>query len=832
MHRGILRVLFVFLSLAFGCAVFFGVFRYHLKAVPTANYENRDDALITLSHARNLVEFGFIGVSPSGERVEGFSAPAQFWIAAGVYAVTRFDYTTFFRWQTTLGTLTLGALFAGLLLGSGESEHAHWRSLFAVVAIVASAWILADSRAFLLWHASGMENAYKSVALLALLWALDAMLRKGRVYWIAAALIPVAALTRVDAIVPVAALLVVFLVLWRIRHLDARALALVAIGLTPWVAYMVWRRWYFGDWEPNTAIAQSISVADRLRALVHSPAAAIAEYLDWSKDIGWSLHAFQLAWLPVLVLLLRRHPVAVNRAAMVAAGALACLAQYVLFGRARLDIARTVTELALYSTAAVPFVYAGRTEFRLKDLVTGVLILVSSVAVVSYIPPDRTEIGWGTSVFEPGADRFEAFAREQDVVRPTVANADLGAVSWRKGVNVIDLGRLGSAVIPRIESPGQYVSEFAGADLIEIHDAWSCLYRDLFTTPAFIREYVPLTAARTPWISEHCPDAPAAMTGFWARRAILRNSGSTERVFMDRFVPTLDTTLVERELATCLAAPGPRSCAYVGRTLFRVVPELKRAGRYSAVAALLAREERLRVEHAYFTSSTDPHWWRDVLAAFQPLSVKPGRLSFFALVDGSRSSHAVITLDDPLDLGWRAVPPPDLFDIRPAGGTGAATLALVPKRTQAPTDRTVEIPIFAGHETSPSKTLVVRFKSMASVPPGPPTGSVDAPPDPVRLGDELVTFQGWALDPFDLRRVFVAYTDSAGEMVMIGEARPTGMRPDVAAAFPDAHDLLNSGWTFVLDPRTLRGVRRPVMLHFLARGAGREAEIGTRVIAK
>src|ERR1700730_10832881 len=116
-HRGrILELGFLIGLVLFGSAAFLCVFRYHLKSIPSANYENRDDALITLSHARNLVEFGFIGVSPSGERVEGFSAPAQFWIAAGAYRLTRFDYATFFRWQLTLGTLLLGACFAGLCL--------------------------------------------------------------------------------------------------------------------------------------------------------------------------------------------------------------------------------------------------------------------------------------------------------------------------------------------------------------------------------------------------------------------------------------------------------------------------------------------------------------------------------------------------------------------------------------------------------------------------------------------------------------------------------------------------------------------------------------------
>ena len=90
--------------LVLGAIVFPAIFYPRLHRVPEVRYADRDDAVITLSHARNFVEYGFIGTSPSGERIEGFSAPLQFWIAAAAYAVRPFDYHAFFRWQTLLGT--------------------------------------------------------------------------------------------------------------------------------------------------------------------------------------------------------------------------------------------------------------------------------------------------------------------------------------------------------------------------------------------------------------------------------------------------------------------------------------------------------------------------------------------------------------------------------------------------------------------------------------------------------------------------------------------------------------------------------------------------------
>jgi hypothetical protein len=96
-----------------------------------------------------------------------------------------------------------------------------------------------------------------------------------------------------------------------------------------------------------------------------------------------------------------------------------------------------------------------------------------------------------------------------------------------------------------------------------------------------------------------------------------------------------------------------------------------------------------------------------------------------------------------------------------------------------------------------------------------------------------VTFQGWAVDAFDLRRVWAGYNDAKGTTVPVGEAKPSWMRPDIAALKPAVHDIYNSGWTFVLEPRALARVRLPIVLRFYAEnGDGRRAEIGHRTIVE
>ena len=371
---------------------------------------------------------------------------------------------------------------AALLLLPASSGAFDLRDLFAGIGIAAAAWILASSRAFLLWHSSGMENVYKSVGLVGVLLILDAMLRQRRVRLICVPIIFLTTLTRIDAILPVFILLATFAAIWAFRFHDVDGVKLLAISLLPWLLYMAWRRSYFGQWAPNTALAQAISVTDRLDLLMRSPGAAIREYWQWLADTGRSLQAFQFVWLLLLPLFVRRSGTALSRAALLLAGGLACLAEYVCFGPARMDPARTVTELAIYSVLVVPFVLGGIAEFRWRHFVAGVTMIGASVAIVTAARPDRTEVGWGTTGFEATADEVDALAARYDIPRPSLANPDLGAVSWRKHTNVIDLGRLGSMIIPRVRGAGRYLAEFAKPDVIELHGAWSCAYQDLLPT--------------------------------------------------------------------------------------------------------------------------------------------------------------------------------------------------------------------------------------------------------------------------------------------------------------------------------------------------------------
>jgi hypothetical protein len=622
-------------------------------------------------------------------------------------------------------------------------------------------------------------------------------------------------------------------VIWSYRFKDFNGLKFLCMSLLPWLLYMAWRRSYFGQWAPNTALAQAISVTDRLDVLVHAPGDAIREYWHWFVDTGKSLQAFQVAWLVVLPVLVRRSGLALTRAAFLLAGSLACLVGYVCFGPARMDPARTVTELAIYSALVVPFVLRGVADFQWRHFVAGVALMGASIAVVIAARPDRTEVGWGTTWFETNADDVDALARQNDIPRPSLANPDLGAVSWRKHANVMDLGRLGSVTIPRVQGVARFVAEFARPDVIELHGAWSCTYGDLFANRTFLDEYVAVHTSESDWVSRNCPAAQGARDGLWIRRAILKGSGSVERRFLDDFRQRFDIEVLVTELSRCIGRQGADPCDYVGRTLFRFVPELKRAGKYEEIVSILGRDHRTAPERAWLTSSTDPNWWRQVLVQAEPLALTPDVLSLFSRLDRTQWSDAVVNLRDPAGVPWQVgAPSPDLFEVRPTSGKGDAVLRLFPHPTTVPVDAMVEVPFYLTGKADPGAKLTVRFKALLPPASAVPFGAVDTPADPVMLTDATVTFQGWALDAFDVRRVRVAYVDGpTGRDITLGETRGAWQRPDIARLFPAAHDVYNSGWAFPLHPALLSRVGRPVTINFYAEsGDGRRSLIGSRTI--
>lgn len=219
-----------------GGLLFVLIFEIAYYGIDSHLYEDRDDAIITLSHGRNLVDYGFIGINPSGGRVEGYSAPVQMFLYAATYAVTGAGFAAFFKLQTIVATFLLGALLVQFF---GDKK------ILAICLAGVAALFLIYLRPFLLWHGSGMENAITHVLILSTLLILFFMIRTGRmIYWLA---VPVflASISRVDGIYHVGPLLVIFGIVWLVVFWDLRGVLFSALVSGLWALFHLWRYFIF-----------------------------------------------------------------------------------------------------------------------------------------------------------------------------------------------------------------------------------------------------------------------------------------------------------------------------------------------------------------------------------------------------------------------------------------------------------------------------------------------------------------------------------------------------------------------------------------------------------
>lgn len=169
-------------------------------------FQYRDDGVITMSIGRNLVDYGFFGVNPSGPIVEASSSPLETLLYAMIYMIFRIDYQNYSWAQTYFSAFLIGATIGAFFL----EEHAT-----AIFCSIISAVILSFIYPFFLWHASGMENALTHAMYLLTLYALYRMIKDGQINYYYALPVFLASITRVESGLHVAVLMLVFSIAWR-----------------------------------------------------------------------------------------------------------------------------------------------------------------------------------------------------------------------------------------------------------------------------------------------------------------------------------------------------------------------------------------------------------------------------------------------------------------------------------------------------------------------------------------------------------------------------------------------------------------------------------------
>lgn len=571
---------------AAGGLIYLAVFAIRYSALDADLFQYRDDGVVTMSVGRHIVDYGFVGVSPSGPIVDASSSPLQTLLYALTYSFSGIGYAEYSWLQTYAATFTLGAVFTAFFLQ---------RPLLALLIAAVSATGLTFFYPFFLWHASGMENALTHVLYVLSAYLLYRMILDKRIRFASAIPLFLAAIVRIESVVHIALLLLCFSAFWWHYQSNFKALLLSAVVGALWIAFQVGRWVYFGDIVPNTAYAQGISVASRLESLflfdlgyIYSTLKLCAVVFIWQ---GWWIVLF--AW-PMYLSMARTQS---NLFLLASILLLACSlsASPFLFGPARIDLKRTTTQLTPLLFLVICFAAFHTTRPRTLTR-SSIAFLALTVAAYSMAGMGPYYLGWSTRSFDQVRLQFRKLANEHRIHRATVSNPDLGVMTWHKDFNVIDLGMLGSPEMARLTNGPEirrYFFEYALPDILESHNPWTSRYcQSIFMTEEFHQQYEMLYASDE--VEDLC-EADGAEMRFWIRRDVRSTSRSQERKFLDSLQQGLDVAKIAAELSACKAVGG--SCSYVVRTVFRFVPELRDRKLFdSAVALFTQPKDRAMLE--------------------------------------------------------------------------------------------------------------------------------------------------------------------------------------------------------------------------------------------
>lgn len=213
-----------------------------------------DDAGITYAAAVELADHHTVADYPEGTPVESYSNPLVYFTVAALRVVGVFDPVTTHVWiEALLFGVALALCHAVLRTRAGPAAAVAGTAAFAALELITpSTW---------LWYASGLENLWVSTGVVAMVWLWNRRARGARPAAWTGVVAALAALTRPDAPVYVAAYyaaLVAFACpaderyVTHLRRVMKPALVTAAL----FAAFLAWRWHAYGDVLPNTYYAK------------------------------------------------------------------------------------------------------------------------------------------------------------------------------------------------------------------------------------------------------------------------------------------------------------------------------------------------------------------------------------------------------------------------------------------------------------------------------------------------------------------------------------------------------------------------------------------------
>lgn len=564
-----------FLYGSLGGLIFLAIFYYHYGDLESAAYKYRDDGVITMSHARNLVDFGHIGVDPSGKRIEGFSAPVQFWVYTAVYAVTGMEWDTFADAQTLLCTFFLGFIFL---------QFFEKRWIMGLISGAFAAWFMQLHHSFFQWHASGMENPWTHILFLgsALLFFRAYRGDEIKLRW--ALILFLASVSRLDSIYHLAPIAFSWALMWRIEYRSWKSFHLIGFAFALWGLYQFWRWTYFGSLVPHTGLAQGIDVRENLSALWHGEPNHLSESLEWARMILQNHGVWFL--LPLLFLLPFTKIDRFSQFFLVMTGVMTTTVflNPAIFGMTRLDPGRSTTMLVPFIALLLAWQLGKLQLFKRKYFFLLLLVPVMLFALRSFAPvwigaprPLCCEARINEEIIREG----QKFAQENNLHRLNIAAPDLGKLSYSKLFNFTDLGYLGSPLMAHYRDQNElqieYFFHYALPDMVEVHGPWCDTYKELLSDPRFRHYYAPIRESRD--IPDHIKaNWPEVHEGIYFRKALLKKYRTEEwKLIQDLQREPKVQKLIDAKFEALHSTPSIDP-AFVMRTAYRFLPELEAVG--------------------------------------------------------------------------------------------------------------------------------------------------------------------------------------------------------------------------------------------------------------
>ncbi len=290
-----------------------------------------------------------------------------------------------------------------------------------------------------------MENAITHTLFLATVLILFSFARSRKITWPLAAVVFLATISRIDSVYHIAPLLLLFSLFWwfAFRNWGGLYFSLAVFGL--WLAFHLGRYLYFGDLLPNSAYAQGISATAPALDELLQPAPPV---LEASRRIFAEHGVYLLLAAAPFLFFVRREKAALLLFLLIGSLALTSWFSPAVLGPARLDVTRTTTQLAVFTAVGAGAIFYYIDHWRLPGV--GPVLLAAGLFVFQLNAVEPRYLCCNIQRFEAIREEFTWLAEQEALPRPTVANPDLGAMSWHKQFNIVDLGKLGSPIMAKL----------------------------------------------------------------------------------------------------------------------------------------------------------------------------------------------------------------------------------------------------------------------------------------------------------------------------------------------------------------------------------------------